>query len=252
MPKLKISAVSFLNASPLVYGLHHSQIMQEIDLSLDPPAESAKKLICNMVDIALSPVSIIPDLKESYILSDYCIGAVGKVRTVILASEVPLEKIKNIYLDFHSRSSVTLIKILCKHYWNIKVGFFSATDQFEQQCIKKNDAAVVIGDKVFNIENHYTYYYDLAEEWLKFTGLPFVFACWVANKKINEDFISKFNEALKYGVNNIPASIMNNKNNYPKHVDVFEYLTENISFILDEQKKKGMTLFLDYVNKLVL
>ena len=113
------------------------------------------------------------------IISDYCIGAVGKVKTVVLFSQVPLNQITKIYLDTHSRTSVNLVKVLAREYWKINPEW----EQWDEtQTNSLPVSAVMIGDKTFAMVQQYRYTYDLAEEWQDFTNLPFVFACWVANK----------------------------------------------------------------------
>src|SRR5437867_12268285 len=87
---IKVSCVSYLNSQPFIYGLKNNSIINEIDLSLDVPSVCAEKLRSGSVDIGLVPVAVIPQLKESHIISDYCIGADGKVETVLLLSDVPL------------------------------------------------------------------------------------------------------------------------------------------------------------------
>ena len=196
MHKIKVSAVSYLNSKPFIYGLQHSEILNNIDLQLDIPSDCAQKLMDGKVDLGLIPVAVIPKLKEHYIITDYCIGAEGKVASVMLYSNVPLDEIKTVLLDYQSRTSVTLVKVLAKYFWNISPVWENSTVNFENT-FAGNTAAVIIGDRTFGLENKYAYAYDLAEEWQKFTHLPFVFACWVANKKLPDDFISQFNNALQ-------------------------------------------------------
>jgi len=112
--KLKISAVSYLNTLPFLYGIKNSGLAEKTVFEQDIPSICASKLLNNEVDIALVPIAVIPLMKESYIISDYCIGASGKVKTVLLLSDVPLNEIKSIYLDYQSKTSVNLIRILAK------------------------------------------------------------------------------------------------------------------------------------------
>ena len=79
---LKISAVSYLNTKPFLYGLFQSGMEDSIDLSLDIPSECARKLVAGEVDLGLIPVAVIPQLKTPHIISDYCIGTEGAVKTV--------------------------------------------------------------------------------------------------------------------------------------------------------------------------
>ena len=234
--KIKISAVSYLNTKPFVYGLQHSDIINEIDLSLDIPSMCAKKLLNDEVDIGLVPVSILPELKEHYILTDYCIGAEGAVKSVILFSEVPLNEIKNIYLDYQSKTSVQLVKVLAQNFWKIKPAWIDADKNYEEE-ISDYAAGIVIGDRALELKNKFKFSYDLAEEWKKFTGLPFIFACWVSNKKLPEAFINKFNQAICFGIEN-KESVITNPNER-------EYFEKYISYEFDEKKKKAMKLFLE-------
>lgn len=249
MQKIKVSVVSYLNSKPFIYGLEHSTVGSEISLQQDIPADCAKNLLEDRVDVGLIPVAVIPLLKESYIIGDFCIGAVGKVSSVCLYSNVPLEQIDTVLLDHQSRTSVTLVKILAKEWWKIKPLWAAAGVNFENK-IEGRTAAVIIGDRTFGIKNKYKYTYDLAEEWQKLTGLPFVFACWVANKKMSSEFVEKFNAALRVGIDRIPLIAQELSKSALYDVDIEEYFRKYISYQLDEEKKKGLALFLEYLKKL--
>lgn len=249
MHKVKISVVSYLNSKPFLYGIEHSDIMNELDLQLDIPSICAQKLIDNKVDIGLIPVAVIPQLKEYYIISDYCIGATGKVSSVMLYSNVPLEDITAVMLDYQSRSSVTLVRVLAKNFWKIHPQWIKAEADYENS-ISGTTAAVIIGDRTFGLEGKYSYVYDLSEEWQKFTGLPFVFAAWVANKKLSGSFVSAFNSALKTGIDNRPAIIKELEHSGTYKTDVGRYLTKSIDYDLNTAKKQALELFLSYISKL--
>jgi len=249
MNKIKISAVSYLNSKPFIRGLRHSNIINDIELSLDIPSICAQKLITEKVDIGLIPVSAISRLKEHYIISDYCIGAIGKVASVMLYSQVPLNKIKNILLDYQSVTSVTLVKVLAENYWKINAAWVPAAAKFEN-LIATTTAAVIIGDRTFDLKNKYKYEYDLAEEWQKFTQLPFVFGCWVANKKISDVFIDQFDKALQKGLDDRPLLVKELQSSGKYSIDVERYLNANISYNYDRSKKEALRLFLDYSAKL--
>jgi chorismate dehydratase len=249
MQKIKISVVSYLNSKPFIYGLEHSEIIDQIHLQLDMPSVCAQNLIEDKVDIGLIPVAVIPSLKEYHIISDYCIGAVGKVASVMLYSEVPLNEIKTVLLDYQSRTSVTLVKVLAKNSWKIDPVWLKAETNYEDK-IEGTTAAVIIGDRTFGLENKYSYVYDLAEEWQKFTQLPFVFACWVANKKLPESFTFDFNKALKSGLDNRQKLITEIKAAKTYNTDVETYLNKSISYDLDRSKKQALELFLTYLSKL--
>jgi hypothetical protein len=78
--KLRVTAVSYLNTKPFIYGIFRSELSDLIDLSLDIPSVCAQKLASGAADLALAPVAVIPDLPESYLVSDFCIGATGPVK----------------------------------------------------------------------------------------------------------------------------------------------------------------------------
>lgn len=245
--RYSVSIVSYTNTLPLRFGINNNEVFDEMDLQLDIPAVCAQKLIENKVDIGLVPVAVIPLLKEYYIISKYCIGCIDKVDTVKLYCHVLLGEILSISLDYQSRTSVMLAKVLCKNYWNIMPAFVSAEAGFENK-IKGKDAAVVIGDRCFALNGTFPYEYDLAFEWKKYTKLPFVFAAWVSNKKIDADFINKLEGAMRYGIEHTVEAIESETNVKDKAM-IKTYLTQRISYDLDEAKMQSMHLFLDLVKQ---
>jgi len=245
-PTFKISAVSYLNTLPFIYGLENSEVINQIDLQLDMPSDCAQKLLDDKVDIGLVPVAIIPQLKEHYIVSDFCIGAEGKVNTVLLLSDVPLNEIEEVQLDYQSKTSVNLVQVLAKEFWGISPKWINAKAGYEDK-IAGTTAGVIIGDRTFNLSKKYKYTYDLSEEWQKMTGLPFVFACWVANKKIDNQFLNSFNQALAIGVENIEQIVLTDQNTQIKKQELLTYLKDDIAFNLDEKKREAITKFLAYL-----
>ena len=239
---IKVAAISYLNSIPFIYGLENSNVYSDIILSLDYPSRIADRLLNNEVDIALAPIVVLNELKDYNIVSEFCIGAESSVDSVCLYSHVPIEKIKTISLDYQSRTSVELLKLLLREYWDVNPLLIKSLSN-ENFDIYDDKAALVIGDRSFVLNGQYNYVYDLAEIWNLMTGLPFVFACWVATKKIPDKFLIDFNDALKYGVNNISKSLEKKsyENNYVNHED---YLKNKISYNLNLSKKKAMQLFL--------
>ena len=246
---IKISAVSYLNTFPFIYGLENSGYLHNFAIEKDVPAVCAEKLISDKVDIGLIPVAVIPQIKTAEIITDYCIGATAKVKTVLLLSKKPLNDISKIYLDFESRTSVQLVKVLAQNYWKINPKWEKLHQNFTHT-LNDDEAVVLIGDKTFNATAFYPYVYDLASEWIDFTSLPFVFACWVANKKLADNFLIDLNKALNFGVNHINETIAFFNESIPSNADAKSYFTENISYQLDEHKRKGMELFFHYLNEL--
>ncbi len=251
MEKTRVSIVSYLNSKPFLYGLNKSFVANNFEMSLDIPSKIVAKLSYNLTDIGLIPVAGLEDLDDYQIVSDFCIGAVGKVRTVVLVSDVPLDQIETVLMDYQSRSSVLLAKVLARFYWGKEFNWENTCNDFQNKSIKGNTAGVVIGDRVFDIENRYKYSYDLSEEWYKFTGLPFVFAVWASTKNVSEEFQSNFNKALTSGIDNISKIVEMEQNKYP-NVNINDYFVQNISFRFDEEKKVGMNKFLELAGKLEL
>lgn len=245
---MKISIVSYLNSAPLVYGIQHSPDLIDCSVSLDVPAVGAAKLASGEADIALVPVGAFTVPGEVEWLGNYCIGVVGPVRTVCLFSEVPLDKIRRVCMDPHSRTSVELIRILARDHWKLNWDFIPASVGFEKHAIKGESAGVCIGDKVFTIEGRYPYCYDLAEEWIRFTGLPFVFAAWAAKKNIDPEFIKKLDQAQLWGITAIPdvARDWSLKMSLPES-EIRDYLTLNISYPFTKEKKEGMERFFSLI-----
>ena len=249
MLKYKVSAVSYLNSVPFIYGLKSSKIYKDIELQLNYPSMCAQKLINYEVDIALVPVAVLKSYSSFNIISEYCISADGSVDTVCLYSNVLLNEISDIYLDYQSKTSVELLKILCKEYWKISPNFKNSKNGFEEK-VKDNTAALIIGDRAFSANSKYQYVFDLSEVWKKMTGLPFVFACWISNKEIDEKFLYEFNQSLKLGIENLEESVRSESVNYSNCDNPKEYLNRKISYILDEEKRKGMELFLKKIKHL--
>ncbi|MBK7713443.1 MAG: menaquinone biosynthesis protein [Bacteroidales bacterium] len=251
MEKIRISAVKYANTYPFIYGLTESGFDKNVILETDHPADCAAKLINGKADIGLIPVAALPSLKEYHIISDYCIGANGNVRTVLLLSNCQFEEIETIYLDYRSRSSVTLSKILAKNFWNREFRWMNTSKGFDFRNIGLHEAVVLIGDQCFDYEKSFRFKIDLALEWKYFSGLPFVFACWTSNKELDIDFVSDFNKALGLGVNNIEKVVKKFGNTGTITGDILhKYLTDNIDYNLDEPKRKGLDLFLDLMKKL--
>lgn len=247
MNKIRISAVSYTNTKPFIYGIQHSGILDKIELSLDMPSDCAQKLIDDVVDIGLIPVAATLNLPHWEIVSEYCIGAIGAVNSVFIFSNCDVKDIKYLQLDPQSRSSNNLARVLLKNYWGVYPELIKdATDYSEST--EANTAFVQIGDRTFGKKNKYKYAYDLAEEWQNFKDLPFMFAGWIANKPIPQDFMDEFNAALKYGLDH--RAELFKELPMRDDFDIQDYLMHKIDFDLTEEKKKALYMFLDYIKAL--
>jgi chorismate dehydratase len=239
--KLKISAVSYLNTLPFIYAIE-SYFTLPFELSLDYPSICANKMMNGLVDIALVPVVVIPNLIDCNVITSYCIGADGPVASVMLYSQVPLTQISSVYMDYQSLTSVNLVKVLSKKFWDITPQWLKAEDGYENK-IEGNRAGVVIGDRALEMNGQFEYQYDLADEWKKYSGLPFAFACWVAQSHVEMQVVDSFNKAIGQGINEIDKTVARYTGNIDKRL-ACQYLTQNISYTLDEKKMDAMKLFL--------
>ena len=247
LQKIKVGAVSYLNTKPLIYGFEQGLMKDSVDLIFDYPSRIAEQLQQKQIDIGLIPVAAIPLISGGRILSDYCIGSEGDVASVCLFSDVPIEEIDTVLLDYQSRTSVALVQILLREYWKIKPVFKSASEGYEKN-ISGKTAGVVIGDRAFEQRHRSAYHYDLAGAWKELTGLPFVFAAWVSAVDLSPEFEVDFNRANQLGLSNLDTVIA--REGYDLY-DLQRYFTVNISYRLDEEKKKGLQLFLQYLSNTV-
>ena len=248
MSLVKISAVSYLNTFPFVYGIIHSGLIDDYVLELDVPSICAEKLKNGDVDIALVPVGAIPGLPDPRIITNFCIGAVRNVKSVLLLSNQPLDSIERISLDFDSRTSVQLVKVLANRFWKINPEWVDLKSG-QAGAMPGKEAVVAIGDKTFEMANHFKYVYDLAEEWIKFTSLPFVFAAWMSLKPISPATINSLNAALEWGIERKAESIHFFKDRLPACEDCLGYLENNISYALDDAKQEGLDKFLGFLRE---
>jgi len=239
-----VGAVSYLNTKPLIYGFEKGMMKEWVELVFDYPSNIAAALLNDEIDIGLVPVAIIPERDNFQIVSDYCISCDGEVASVCLFSEVPVEKITRVFLDYQSRSSVALLKWLIREYWGIHPELVETSDENYRHEIKGTSAGLVIGDRALQQRKLSTFIYDLGAEWRFVTGLPFVFAAWVSNKELKKEFVEKFNTANSLGLSHLDEIIIQHP--FPDY-DLKKYYNFHISYRLDEKKKKGMNLFLSYL-----
>ena len=244
--KIRVGIVSYLNTRPLIYGLKLEPIASQIELIEDNPARLAEMLKNNEIDLGLIPIAAIPELKEWYLSGDYCIGTEGEAASVCLFSEVPLEQIERVYLDYQSRTSVELLKWIMNEYWGIRSEIIISENEDYRKKIKGTTAGLVIGDRAFEQRKLSTFFYDLGAEWKKITGQPFVFAVWVSNKKLPGNFIKLFNEANAIGLTHIDEIVASLDFDL---YDLKKYYTLHMNYLLDERKRKAMDYFLQVIGE---
>lgn len=249
MERIRTVAVSYLNTKPFLYGLFKSDSSRWLDLQLEIPSVCADILLAGKARLGLVPVAVIPALgPDAHIVSDYCIGADGPVRTVCVYSECPIEEVTHLMLDYHSRTSVELVKILLREHWQIAPRLIPARPGYEDK-IQFTRAGLIIGDRTMGMAGRYPYVYDLAEEWKKMTGLPFVFAAWVAIDRLSAKFIQRFDDALALGLQSLDELLCL----LPQpayEFDLRQYFTQDIQYRLDAPKREALKTFLGLAERL--
>lgn len=238
--------MNYLNTKPLLYGLERSAIRDKIELVGAYPARLAEMLALGEVDLGLIPVAVIPDLPAWHIVGNHCIGTEGEIASVCLFSEVPMNQIETVYLDYQSRSSVALLQWLMQEYWGISPRIVQAADESYRNLIHGTTAGLVIGDRALEQRRISTFIYDLGSEWRAITGLPFVFAAWVSTRPLPEDFIAEFDAANALGLQHLDEIIAENPfSSY----DLGKYYRLHLSYSLDARKKAGMERFLQVIQE---
>jgi chorismate dehydratase len=235
-----VGAVSYLNTKPLLYGIQRSPVIGEIELIIDYPARIGEMLLREEIDMGLVPVAVVAKMREYYINGHYGIGSDGPVASVCLFSDVPLEEVGTVLLDYQSRTSVRLARLLLEQYWRVVPELVDGGIDFQDR-IRGTTAGVVIGDRALAQRRVSKYAYDLGEAWKKMTGLPFVFAAWISNKPLDPGFVSRFDDANRQGVSQIDAVVK--KNPYTLF-DLHDYFTRYLTYLLTPDHLLGLEKFL--------
>ena len=246
---LRVGAVSFLNTKPLIYPLLNGQLQTEqISLSVRVPSRLASQLSIGELDIGLIP--IIEYFRAnatavSYrILPNIAIGSRGSVLSIQLFSRVPIQDIQHISLDTSSRSSVALLKILLAEKYQINPTFRSCAPSIDP-VTADTEAVLLIGDAALKNIGATDYSIDLGEEWQRLTGLPFVYACWVARREVNLQNVPQLLiESKMLGIKQIPeiAQIEATKLGFPETL-CRDYLQHHINYDLDQSAIAGLELY---------
>jgi chorismate dehydratase len=255
MKNLRISAISYLNTAPLMWDFEHSSLseLSRFDISYTLPSQCAANLAQGSADIGIIPAAAYASISGLAILPGAAIASRRAVRSILLVSELPLEKIKTVALDTSSLTSVALTQILFTKWWGGGRTFRAAAPAL-QTMLLQNDAALLIGDPALQVDRSRYQTYDLAEEWIRYTGKPFVFAFWAVRQPALKDAASLdlagiFQKSRDHGIQ-------------PEHLDqiarewapklglnessVLRYLTENIHYYLDAECLEGLRLFYRY------
>jgi chorismate dehydratase len=245
---IRISASSYLNTAPLVWSFLYGQNHGKVEIVLDnAPARSVELFSERRVDAALVPVFTYQSLDDVYIVPDVCVGAHDRVRSVCLVTKgKELNEVKSVALDNSSRTSVALTKIIFREFLGFVPEWREAEPDVDKM-LSSNDCALLIGDPALRLAQTGLRVFDIAELWNDQTGLGFVFAMWMTREKTSPiDFAAACDEGLAHVdeivANYLPELAMT-------HREMREYLTENISYTVDDVMRQGMELFFKLARK---
>jgi chorismate dehydratase len=199
-------------------------------------------------DLALIPVGGLMDRSNYEVCTDFCIGCDGTVRTVGVFSKVPTEQIDTIYLDSDSRTSVLLVKVIFETMGKKDIVWKEGIENYFKD-EQPNSGFLAIGDKVFDYEPQFPYFFDLGGAWKKWFGLPFAFAVFVKNPSVDQKVIDELNLILASGIENISTLTLSQHTSIK---EIKQYFTDNISYHLDDKKKLSMKIFEERVGNLRL
>jgi chorismate dehydratase len=267
MRALRVSAISFLNTAPLMWDFEHGitpdnhsrdtlpeRLRSDFEISYTLPSLCAEALLAGTADIGIIPAITYATIPGLAILPDATIAAKGAVRSILLVSKSPMELISTVAADTSSRTSVTLARILFQKFWG-GVRHFRPLAPDLDTMLRVCDAALLIGDPALRVDRSRYYVYDLAEEWQRATGKPFVFAVWAVRMKALQevrrdlDVARVFRESRDHGIE--PANIAQIARNWSPHlglaeVEIAAYLTKHVHYFLDRDNRDGMELFFTY------
>ena len=259
--RLRVGAVSFLNTKPLIYPLLNKEIETDIALSVDVPSRVATFLGEGKLDVGLIPIIEYFRAKPSgtnfRILPDIAIASHGSVKSIQLFSRVPIPEIRRIALDTSSRTSVALLKILLAEKYGVSPAFTTCAPTVIPRTALQNrqyppfEAVLLIGDPALRHLGSTEYSADLGEAWYKLTGLPFVYACWVARSEAClGDLAQVLFESKERGIAQIPeiARVEAQRLGLPETL-CLDYLQNRIKYNLDESAIAGIDLFYKYAVK---
>ncbi|HXE76526.1 MAG TPA: menaquinone biosynthesis protein [Candidatus Xenobia bacterium] len=262
-----MSVVKYLNTAPLVWGLERGAAKNRYRLSYTVPAECAEALRSGKADVGIIPsieYQTIPGLK---IIPYICIASERKVESVLLVSRGPARRARRVALDASSRTSAALVKILYALLWKREPEYVEAAPDLKAM-MSSADAALLIGDPALQFALHSPavgatglgddlHVYDLAEEWVRLTNLPFVFAFWVvraeAARAIGPRLVGDFLKSRDDGLAHIPEIAHQAAERLKLPGGRLErYLRFSIQYRLDAPHRAGLESFYRYAHELGL
>lgn len=257
MKPLRISAISYLNTAPLMWDFEHGPADSQFEISYTIPSQCASELEAGSADIGIIPSAAYATIRGLLVLPGVAIASRRPVRSILLVSKVPVEKIRSVALDTSSLTSAALTKVLFARHWRQTVHFESMAPDVTKM-LERHDAGLLIGDPALRIDRSRYTTYDLAEEWLRLTGKPFVFAFWAVRENalkeasLSTELTTIFQESRDHGL--AAPSLREIARNWAPRTglsqeDVMAYLTGNIHYSLDDACLEGLALFYRYAKE---
>jgi chorismate dehydratase len=276
MKRLRVSIVEFLNTAPLVWGLTDGPLVGRYDLSFTVPSLCAEALRKGDVDLAIIPAVEYQRIPNLVLLPEMAVAAKGEVRSILLLAKKPVQLAKRIALDTNSRSSVALVRLLCRGLWKISPEFVDAAPD-PSAMLADADAALLIGDPALRVRIEMDalhakqssapgagccqgdadglpvpgvdtlFIYDIAQQWREMTGKPCVLAVWAGRREaIAPQVVADFLASRDYGLAHIGdiAEGAALKLDLPPNA-LESYLRESIDFSLDAENLAGLGLYFD-------
>ena len=254
MARLRISAISYLNTAPLMWDFEHGMANPHFEIGYTIPSSCAGALLDGSADIGIIPAAAYVTIPDLVILPGVAIAAQRAVRSILLVSKVPLEKIRTVALDTSSMTSVALTKVIFAK-WMGGVRAYTAMPPKLDEMLREHDAGLLIGDPALQVDRSRYYTYDLAEEWIRLTAKPFVFAFWAVRKAAllgaptDLDLAAIFQQSRNHGLE--PGSLDEIAKSWGPRLhlgeaEVKNYLTQNIYYYLDSGCLQGLRLFYRY------
>src|ERR1700726_3219706 len=251
MSRLRISAISYLNTAPLMWDFEHGEAGRDFDISYTLPSDCAPALQAGGADIGIIPAAAYAEIPGLTVLPGVAIASRRPVRSILLVSQVPLDQIRSVALDTSSLTSVALTKVLFAKWWGEGRSFTPMAPDVEKM-MREHDAGLLIGDPALKVDRSRYLTYDLAEEWIRRTGQPFVFAFWAVRQAALKDaphdldIAAIFQKSRDHGL--LPESLEHMAREWAPRLnlnreEVKSYLTENIHYSLDPDCIDGMQLF---------
>ncbi len=252
--KLRVSFINFLNSVPLGWGFLHGEQREHFELAFDVPSQCAQRLAAGAADVGLIPAIEYQRIPRLRVLPDISISAKREVKSVLFVSHKPLDEIRTIALDTSSRTSVALLRVLLEIFHE-RVGLrYQSQPPVPEIMLGSCDAALIIGNPALHLKSSGLRVYDLAREWVKFTGLPFVFAFWaVADGVVLGANLNTFYQSKAAGL----AAIREIADSYASSLglqqdETREYLQRHLDYSLDGANLKGLNVFYELAHRLDL